>query len=93
MFSNVSPRRVGYDVPSMVQDEDGLPFWVVDGGHTPIAIANGSAGRPSREWKNTAERFEDFRAGVTDPSARLSDMDLDGVWASLCFPSLVYSGA
>ena len=34
-------------------------------------------------------RFEDMRPGCFDIGARIADMDLNGVWASLCFPSLV----
>ena len=34
-------------------------------------------------------RFEDMRPGCFDIDARVADMDLNGVWASLCFPSLV----
>jgi predicted TIM-barrel fold metal-dependent hydrolase len=34
-------------------------------------------------------RFEDMRPGCFDIGARVGDMDLNGVWASLCFPSLV----
>ena len=34
-------------------------------------------------------RFEDMRPGCYDIEARVADMDINGVWASLCFPSLV----
>ncbi len=34
-------------------------------------------------------RFEEMRPGCFDIRARVADMDLNGVWASLCFPSLV----
>ena len=33
--------------------------------------------------------FDDMRRGCWDPVARLADMDLDGVWASLHYPSLI----
>jgi len=32
-------------------------------------------------------RYDDMRRGAYDPIARLDDMDLEGVWASACFPS------
>ena len=32
-------------------------------------------------------RYEDMIPGCYDPSARLKDMDVDGVEAALCFPS------
>jgi predicted TIM-barrel fold metal-dependent hydrolase len=34
-------------------------------------------------------RFDEMRPGCFDIEARVADMDLNGVWASLCFPSLV----
>jgi predicted TIM-barrel fold metal-dependent hydrolase len=79
--------------PHLVEDEDGLPFWVVENSHIPITIANGSSGRPPREWNNSVQRFDEFRPGVSNSTARLADMDLNGVWASLCFPSLVWGFA
>jgi predicted TIM-barrel fold metal-dependent hydrolase len=39
------------------------------------------------------QKYEDFRRGVHDPGARLGDMDVNGVWASLCFPSFVWGFA
>ena len=33
--------------------------------------------------------FSDMRRGCWDPEARLADMDLDGVWASVHYPSLI----
>jgi predicted TIM-barrel fold metal-dependent hydrolase len=34
-------------------------------------------------------RFDEMRRGCWDADARVADMDLDGVYASLCFPSLI----
>ncbi len=34
-------------------------------------------------------RFDEMRAGCFDINARILDMDRAGIWASLCFPSLV----
>ena len=93
MFEGRVPRRFADSVPNLVEDEDGIPFWAVGDGHIPIMIGNGSIGRPSSEWNNVPQMLEDFRPGVTDPAARLPDMDLNGVWASMCFPSLVWGFA
>ena len=32
-------------------------------------------------------RFDEMRPGCYDPKARLEDMEIDGVWAQLCFPN------
>ena len=34
-------------------------------------------------------RFDEMRPGCFDIHARIADMDINGIWASLCFPSLV----
>jgi predicted TIM-barrel fold metal-dependent hydrolase len=93
IFEGRVPKRFAGAVPQLVEDEEGVPFWAVEDGHIPIMIGNGSIGRPTSEWDNVPQMLEDFRPGVVDPSARLADMELNGVWASLCFPSLVFGFA
>jgi predicted TIM-barrel fold metal-dependent hydrolase len=93
LFATRLPRSMVDDAPTMVEDEHGIPFWVVDGLCYPLATSNGSAGRPVAEWVHMAQKYEDFRRGVYDARARLDDMDLNGVWASLCFPSFVWGFA
>ncbi len=40
-------------------------------------------------------RFDEMRKGCWDIHARIADMDVAGIWASLCFPSLIagFAGA
>jgi predicted TIM-barrel fold metal-dependent hydrolase len=76
-----------------IEEDAGLPWWVVDGAKVPILMANGASGRVKEEWSASGIRFEDVRPGVIDPAARLHDMDLTGVWASLCFGSIVWGFA
>src|SRR4051794_38422432 len=93
LFEARVPRSMLASAPALVEDEHGIPFWIVDGLAYPYATSNGSAGRPVAEWVHMPQKYEDFRRGVYDPSARLGDMDLNGVWASLCFPSFVWGFA
>ena len=94
LFEGRLPQRLAHGAPTLVEDESGTPFWVVDGLYYPITIANGSAGRPASEWAgNQPQKFENFRPGVADTAERVKDMDLNGVWASLCFPSFVWGFA
>ncbi|HEY1439548.1 MAG TPA: hypothetical protein VGF65_01605, partial [Mycobacterium sp.] len=46
-------------------------------------------GRPHEEWSMEAARFDEMRRGCWDIDARIADMDLAGIWASLNFPSLI----
>jgi predicted TIM-barrel fold metal-dependent hydrolase len=87
------PVRLAERAPRVETGDDGLPVWVLDGTPWPVTMANGAAGIVRREWTFSRVSFDELRAGVTDPRARLSDMDLCGVWASLCFCSLVWGFA
>jgi predicted TIM-barrel fold metal-dependent hydrolase len=81
------------DAPLLVENQEGAQYWQVDGVRIPLLMANGAAGRPKAEWGPRAQRYEDFRRGVWDPAARLRDMDVVGMWASLNFSSIVFGFA
>jgi len=93
-FEGRVPAALADRVPRVEVDESGLPWWRVDDRRLPILFANGAAGRELREWKGASRcTYEDFRPSVSDPVARLHDMDLTGVWASLCFGSTLWGFA
>ena len=50
---------------------------------------NAVVGRPSSEYGFEPTRFDEMRRGAWDVNARVADMDIDGVVASLCFPSFL----
>ncbi|MDH5238059.1 MAG: amidohydrolase, partial [Acidimicrobiia bacterium] len=50
---------------------------------------NAVVGRPVDEYSFEPTRFDQMRRGAWDIEARLADMDLNGVYASLCFPSFL----
>ncbi|MAG32656.1 MAG: amidohydrolase [Deltaproteobacteria bacterium] len=94
LFEERVPSRLREAAPRLVHDAAGIPFWQIDQKRLPIIMLNGIAGRTRGEWKAASRaRFEEFRASVLDPRRRLADMDLTGVWASLCFPSAVWGFA
>lgn len=61
--------------------------WEFEGKFYPLPSAAGSAGMPRSE-AHLARSGGSMRPGVCDPWERLSDMDTDGVAASLCYPTL-----
>jgi predicted TIM-barrel fold metal-dependent hydrolase len=63
--------------------------WVYDGQAFPNVGFNAAVGRPVREYSFEPTRFEDMRRGAWDIDARIADMDLSGIYASLCFPSFL----
>jgi predicted TIM-barrel fold metal-dependent hydrolase len=62
---------------------------VFEGNLYPNIGLNAVIGRPKEEWSMDPARFDEMRPGCFDIRARVGDMDRAGIWAALCFPSLV----
>lgn len=93
VFDRRVPAKLRSAVPRIVEDDEHVPFWDIEGTRVPIITSNGAVGRPMHEWTMAPQKFEEFCPGVTDVHARLRDMDFAGVYASLCFPSIVWGFA
>jgi predicted TIM-barrel fold metal-dependent hydrolase len=94
LFERWLPARFRDVAPRLGPGENGAPWWEVEDMRVPILMSNGASGRPMSEWGLQASRpGDEFRPGVWDPAARLHDMDLCGVWATLCFPSILFGFA
>jgi len=89
LFANHIAPRFADRAPQVTELEDGSETWVVEGQHLPNVGFNAVAGRPVDEYSFDPTRFDQMRQGAWDISARLADMSLDGVYASLCFPSFL----
>src|ERR1700744_1370000 len=59
-----------------------------NGGADPTLGLNAVAGTPREAGGVDPVRYEDMIPGCYDPVARVRDMDIDGVQAALCFPSM-----
>lgn len=93
IFSDRVPARLRDRVPVVLEDEDGFPYWLFEGTRVSFSIGNSAAGRPTSEWDQGKQMWQDMRRGVYDVDARVADMDLTGVWAQLCFPSIPWGFA
>jgi predicted TIM-barrel fold metal-dependent hydrolase len=89
MFAGRFPDRLAAAVPRVVELDDGAQAWLWNGQVLPNIGLNAVVGRPRSEVSVEPTRFEYMRRGAWDPLARLRDMDLGGIWASLCFPSFL----
>ncbi len=89
VFEGRMPRHLAERAPKVVTLDDGRETWVYEDGFYPQVGLNAVAGRPKQEWSMEPARFDEMRRGCYDIEARVRDMDLDGVYASLCFPSLI----
>jgi predicted TIM-barrel fold metal-dependent hydrolase len=90
LFEGRLPSRLQEAAPSMQIQEDGARWWVIEGEAVPVTLLNGGCGRSMSEWDPRPTEFHEFRRAVWDPVQRLHDMDMTGVWAQLCFGSVVW---
>jgi predicted TIM-barrel fold metal-dependent hydrolase len=88
-FEGRFPRRFADDAPRVIETDDGGEAWVWQGEVLPNVGFNAVAGRPSSEYGFEPTRFDEMRRGAWDVDARVHDMDVNGVYASLCFPSFL----
>jgi predicted TIM-barrel fold metal-dependent hydrolase len=89
MFEGRLPAAQAAFAPKVVEDDAGSQLWSFDGKLLPNIGLNAVAGRPKAEWSMEPARFDEMRRGCWDIGARVRDMDVAGIWASVCFPSLL----
>jgi predicted TIM-barrel fold metal-dependent hydrolase len=89
MFVGRLPAALADRAPKVVETDDGRQVWRYEGREYPNIGLNAVIGRPREEWSMEAARFDEMRRGCWDIDARISDMDLAGIWASVNFPSLI----
>ncbi len=89
MFQGRLPRHLQDRAPKVVVDEWGHEVWEFDGNVYSQVGMNAVAGRRPETVKIEPFRFDQMRRGCWDIHARVHDMDINGVWASLNFPSMI----
>lgn len=89
MFKERVPAKMADRAPRVIARDDGTEMWLYDGTEIPNIGLNAVAGRPPIEYSREPANFADMRRGAWDITSRISDMDLDGVYASMCFPSFL----
>jgi predicted TIM-barrel fold metal-dependent hydrolase len=87
MFEGRLPKRLQERAPRVRLDEAGMEYWDYDGQRHYKVGLNAVVGRPMAERSFEPSRFDEMRRGAWDIDARVHDMDLNGVYASLNFPS------
>jgi predicted TIM-barrel fold metal-dependent hydrolase len=88
-FTGRFPAKLRDQEPKVVPTADGGETWLWCGEELPNVGFNAVVGRPSSEYGFEPARFDEMRRGSWDIDARIADMDLNGVHASLCFPSFL----
>jgi predicted TIM-barrel fold metal-dependent hydrolase len=75
--------------PRIVETSRGYQVWEFEGRKYSQIGMNAVAGRRPESVSMEPFRFDQMRPGCYEVDARVRDMDLNGVWASLNFPSQI----
>jgi predicted TIM-barrel fold metal-dependent hydrolase len=74
--------------PKLQTDVNGGEMWVYQGQQFPCVGLNAVVGRPFEEYGMEPTSLEQMRKGVYDVHARIDDMNVNGIAASLNFGSV-----
>jgi predicted TIM-barrel fold metal-dependent hydrolase len=89
MFEGRLPAKLQPRAPKIIETKQGHEVWEFDGNLYTQVGQNAIAGRRPETAKVEPFRFDQMRRGCYDIDARVRDMDINGVWASLNFPSMI----
>jgi predicted TIM-barrel fold metal-dependent hydrolase len=89
MFEGRLPAQWQDKAPRIVETPEGHQVWEFDGNRYTQVGMNAVAGRRPETVAVEPFRFDQMRPGCWDIDARIRDMDINGVWASLNFPSQI----
>ena len=89
LFSGRLSAKYSDRAPRVVDTDDGNQVWVFDDTVLSVIAINAVAGQEKEGPLVEPTRFDMIREGAYDVEQRIADMDVDGVYASLNFPSLV----
>ncbi|MCH2170211.1 amidohydrolase [Myxococcota bacterium] len=86
-FEGRLPRKYIEPGPKVIETDEGHEVWMFEG--TPYYQVGfmAVAGRPKEDYRLEPSRFEELRPGCWRIEDRIKDQDINGVWASLNFPS------
>jgi predicted TIM-barrel fold metal-dependent hydrolase len=88
-FEGRLPAQLQERAPRIVETSKGHQVWEFEGARYSQVGMNAVAGRRPETVSVEPFRFEQMRPGCFDAAARVADMDINGVWASLNFPSQI----
>ena len=88
-----APAKLKDRVPRVKHTDRG-DFWLFDEGLPPEPVGfTASAGLSYLDFEPMGLSYETIRPGMWDPAARLVDMDIDGIYSAVLYPSVTLKGA
>jgi len=76
-----------HDVAPRLTVVDGAEVWAYEDVRTRTSGLSATAGVDKEQWTMRGVEYGQMRRGCYDAAARIPDMDVAGILASLCFPS------
>jgi predicted TIM-barrel fold metal-dependent hydrolase len=88
-FEGRLPPALQDRAPRIIETRRGHEVWEFEGQRYTQVGMNAVAGRRPESVTLEPFRFDQMRPGCYDVNARIRDMDVNGVWSSLNFPSQI----
>jgi predicted TIM-barrel fold metal-dependent hydrolase len=87
------PSRLRDRAPKVIRTDNG-DAWSFDDGKSvrPVGLT-ATAGLSYLQYRPAGITYEEMRPGSFDTKARLADLDADGIYAQVLYPSVTLSGA
>ena len=93
LWTSDAPPSLKGRVPRVTHSEHG-DFWLFDENKPPEAVSfTVSAGKSYLDYYPTGGTYETIRPGTWQRDARLADMEIDGIYAQVLYPSVTLKGA
>jgi len=86
-FTGRIPARFADSAPRVVRRDDGREVWLFEGRECINFGLNAVVGKPPEEYNVDPSTYEDMRTGCYDVHERIRDMNRNGIFASMNFPS------
>ncbi len=89
MYDDHLPAKWRDRAPKIVRNEAGIDQWVFQDQvtTTPFGMA-ATVGWPREQWGFNPGAFSELRPGCFDVHERIRDMNVNGILASMCFPTM-----
>jgi predicted TIM-barrel fold metal-dependent hydrolase len=81
------PAKYADVAPRIVKLPDGNDTWLYEGSQSGNFALNAVAGKHPRDFGMDPRSYDDMLPGCHEIADRIKDMDIEGVWAQLCFPN------
>jgi predicted TIM-barrel fold metal-dependent hydrolase len=87
LWTSRIPAKYHEIAPHIVKDENGIEIWHYEDKRVAVPGLSATAGLSREQYSLSPVGYASMREGAYDAKARIADMDLDGVLASISFPS------